>query len=148
MLYKRSHGPSEAISYLQELQKDNVMKALRKLVSQGGQIYALASMSVCEPVMVLLVMPKFKQYCLCEKNSITCAQLLISIPALSFPTVLFLQAVICIFLAELALCFLECHSWAFAFLQMLQCREGIARSSPASMAHHLGVGIQHAKALG
>lgn len=35
---KRSHGLSEAISYLQEPQKDNVMKVLRKLVSQGGQI--------------------------------------------------------------------------------------------------------------
>ncbi|RLV99112.1 hypothetical protein DV515_00010055 [Chloebia gouldiae] len=32
MLYKRSHGPSEVISYLQELQKDNVMKVLRKLI--------------------------------------------------------------------------------------------------------------------
>lgn len=38
MFYKQSHGPSEAISYLQEAQKDNVMKVLRKLVGQGGQI--------------------------------------------------------------------------------------------------------------
>ncbi|KAI1235810.1 AP-1 complex subunit sigma-3, partial [Lamprotornis superbus] len=32
MLYKRSHGPPEATSYLQEPQKDNVMKVLRKLI--------------------------------------------------------------------------------------------------------------------
>lgn len=44
--------------------------------------------------------------------------------------------------------FLSSHPWDFAFLQMLQCGEGVARSSPASMALHLGAGIQHAEALG
>lgn len=38
MLYKQSHRPSEAISSLQEQQKDKMIKVLRKLVGQGGQI--------------------------------------------------------------------------------------------------------------
>jgi len=41
---------------------------------------------LCEPVVVLPVMPKFKTYCSCKNNSfcITYAQLLITIPAHSF----------------------------------------------------------------
>lgn len=44
--------------------------------------------------------------------------------------------------------FLSSHPWAFAFLQMLQCGERVAGSGLASVALHLGAGIQHAETLG
>lgn len=93
--------PSEGISYVQEQQRDKMMKVLRKLMGQGGQVellppppkylqdlcFGIYIRHLCEPVVVFPVMPKLKPYCSCKKNSfcITYAQLLITIPAHSFP---------------------------------------------------------------
>lgn len=91
--------PSESINYVQEKQRDRMMKVLRKLMVQGGQVELLLPevltrfmlwqyiKHLCEPVVVFLVMSKLKPYCSCKKNSfcITCTQLLITIPAHSFP---------------------------------------------------------------
>lgn len=90
--------PSESINYVQEKQRDKMIKVVRKLMVQGGQVELLLPgvltgfmlwqyiKHLCEPVGVFLVMPKLKPYCACKKNSlcITCTQLLITIPAHSF----------------------------------------------------------------
>lgn len=101
MLYKPSHRPSafwrhQLCARAAKGQNDESTEETDGAGRAGRaapprstyKVYALACTSgISVPLVVFPVMPKLKLYCSCEKNSfcITYAQLLITIPAHSFP---------------------------------------------------------------